>query len=210
MKDIKEVVEYIKKNRTDGYGNINLNRMDFGDASVSVSGMKVGGNLYQYGQMVKGNLYQDGQEVGGDLIQSFQRVQGVLSQYAQIAKSLSDEDKKFLSELVESSEEGAKEAKQELPKKGTKKYTLQEIYDKGFAIHCDTEEKAKKLCKALDKVGWKWCDGKKYTEDTRWWLRHKGTCYQPTVVGGHADIKWYKIRGIHVVEFGDVDLGEGE
>jgi len=229
MKDIKKVVEYIKKNRADEYGNIHLASMDFGNANVNISGMKVGGVLCQYSQ-----------EVGGDLLQSFQMVQGFLSQHSQTAKrmylqdregleqdkdgrwvkkstlserlsasDLSNEDKKVLSELVRSSEEGAKEAKRELPKKETKKYTLQEIYDKGFAIHCDTESKANRLLMAFDKMGWRWNTGARYTEFNNWKVNKDGTCYFPSD-NSYDLIDSFKSEEHVVFEFDDVDLGEGK
>jgi hypothetical protein len=229
MKDIKKVVEYIKKNRMDEYGNIDLANMDFGNANVNISGMKVGGVLCQYSQ-----------EVGGDLLQSFQMVQGFLSQHSQTAKrmylqdregleqdkdgrwvkkstlserlsasDLSNEDKKVLSELVRSSEEGAKEAKRELPKKETKKYTLQEIYDKGFAIHCDTESKANRLLMAFDKMGWRWNTGARYTEFNNWKVNKDGTCYFPSD-NSYDLIDSFKSEEHVVFEFDDVDLGEGK
>jgi hypothetical protein len=91
--------------------------------------------------------------------------------------------------------------------KGAKKYTLQECFDSNIAIHCDTEDKADRLCKAMDKKGWKWNCGARYVERTCWQFEKKYTCYEP--YGGYcSNVAFYKDEGYTIVEFDDVDLGD--
>lgn len=51
-----------------------------------------------------------------------------------------------------------------------KKITLKEFWEskQELAIHCDTEEEAKKLLSAFDKMGKKWNSGNRYTEFNNW------------------------------------------
>ena len=93
--------------------------------------------------------------------------------------------------------------------KGAKKYTLQEIYDNKIAVHCDTEEKANKLLKAFDKMGWGWSSGLRYTDINRWGRYREKTCYHPTIgVRSFGDTEWYADEGYTIIEFADVDLGD--
>ena len=48
---------------------------------------------------------------------------------------------------------------------------------KGIAIHCDTEEKAEKLCKAFDQMGQKWNTGCSYLENDLWHYYETESCY---------------------------------
>lgn len=85
------------------------------------------------------------------------------------------------------------------------KHTLKEIHDNDYAIHCDTEEKANLLCKAMDKKGWTWSGGTRCTEDNRWEHDKNNTCYRPSC-GGYCNVDWYKNEGYTIVEFEDVIL----
>lgn len=52
-----------------------------------------------------------------------------------------------------------------------------EDYEGNYAMHCDTEEKAKHFLKILAKNGRKWYDGDEYTEYTYFDVCKKGTVY---------------------------------
>lgn len=79
--------------------------------------------------------------------------------------------------------------------------TLKEFFESGYkiAVHCDTEEKAKKLLEEFDKAGYHWCDGDRYLGDSRWYTYGEGTCYSNC--GGYGNIYYYKDKGWQVVEF---------
>ena len=84
----KELVKFLIKNFTNANGNLNLSKLDFSDfdGNISISRMKVKGNLYQDCQKVEGDLYQDCQEVKGNLFQGCQEVKGDLWQNSQEVK----------------------------------------------------------------------------------------------------------------------------
>lgn len=107
-------------------------------------------------------------------------------------------------ETIEESE--AVDLLNELKKKLKQKYkiTLTKFWnsEKPLAIHCDTEEKAKKLLKAFDKLGKKWCDGDSYLDDDCYYRRD--TCYDNNCE--HSYYSYYKAAKYKIYEFGDVDL----
>lgn len=83
------------------------------------------------------------------------------------------------------------------------KITLKEFWesDRDLAIHCNTEEKAKKLLKAFDKLGKKWCDGDSYLADDCY---RRDVCYDNNCEHSYYDS--YKKCNYAVYEFEDVDL----
>lgn len=84
--------------------------------------------------------------------------------------------------------------------------TLQQFFEskKSLAIHCDTEEKAQKLCEAFDKMGKKWRLGQSYLEDNAWRKYKKDTCY--TNNGFFYEKRWLLLDGFKIYEFEEVDL----
>lgn len=86
----------------------------------------------------------------------------------------------------------------------SKKYkiTLTEFWnsEQRLAIHCDTEEKAKKLLKTFDKLGKKWCDGDSYLDDSYYM---QDACYDNGGEYGYYD--YYNENDI-LIEFDEVDL----
>ena len=96
------------------------------------------------------------------------------------------------------------EIEESQPKKH--KITLKEFWksDKSLAIHCNTEEKAKILLKAFDKLGKKWCSGKSYLEQNLWSSYNINTCYNNGNKFCHYD--FYKGHDYTIYEFEDVDL----
>lgn len=58
-------------------------------------------------------------------------------------------------------------------------YTLQEVIENGWAIHCSTKEQAVRLFEELDRCGIIWASGEKLTENnTRWnCSREQGMTY---------------------------------
>ena len=71
-----------------------------------------------------------------------------------------------------------------------------------FAIHCGTEEKAKKLLAAFDKTGHRWPSGQSYTKYTVW--ENEETCYANT--GCCGSVKSFKEDGYIVFEFEEIEL----
>ncbi len=91
-----------------------------------------------------------------------------------------------------------------------KKITIKEFWnsEEKLAIHCDTEEKANELCKALDKNGMSWLRGlgsDRYTDYNPWYIYQEKTCYSNT--GGYGYVNFYIEKGVKIYEFEDVDLG---
>ena len=91
----KELVKFLIKNFTNANGNLDLSQLDFSDfdGNISISRMKVKGNLYQDLQKVKGNLYQREQKVEGNLISDLVNVQEFIKEYT------FDELNEFIKEL---------------------------------------------------------------------------------------------------------------
>ena len=85
-------------------------------------------------------------------------------------------------------------------------YRWHEIF---IGIHCDTEEKARTLLTAFDKMGERWESGERYTENTHWEDFHTGTLYLNH--NTHKNLGWannrsYPRRAVPVYEFEEVDL----
>lgn len=73
-----------------------------------------------------------------------------------------------------------------------------------LAIHCNTEEKAKALLSAFDKMGKKWLSGESYSTCSNW-----SDCISKTVYYNdrtYSDLLFAGNRNIKVYEFEDVDL----
>lgn len=86
------------------------------------------------------------------------------------------------------------------------KITLIEFWNskKPLAIHCDTEEKAKILLKAFDKLGKKWHSGESYTKESYYNDHLCSTCYSNH--RKYSDCDYYKKCNYAVYEFEDVNL----
>lgn len=100
------------------------------------------------------------------------------------------------------------------------KITLDEFWNKGregtlyelwkgergvyLGIHCDTEEKAKTLLTAFDKMGQTWRTGVGYTERAYWKIYTTDTVYYNDCSYGNLD--WAKEENCPVYEFEEVDL----
>ena len=104
-------------------------------------------------------------------------------------------------QLQEEDTKDTKDTKESQPQKY--KITLKEFWesDKSLAIHCNTEEKAKKLLKAFDKSGKKWCEGDSYLDDTHY---KQDICYDNICDYGYYDS--YKKCNYTIYEFDEVDL----
>lgn len=88
------------------------------------------------------------------------------------------------------------------------KITLSEFWaskDK-MAIHCDTEDKAKELLKAFDRIGKRWRGGEAYTDMTYHSVYGRKTIYDNT--HGFADVggEFHKCTNAKIFEFNEVDL----
>ena len=75
---------------------------------------------------------------------------------------------KELENKVNELEKELKDIKKKL--QPNKKITLKEFFEskQELAIHCETEEEAKTLLSAFDKMGKKWSTGNRYTEFNNW------------------------------------------
>ena len=75
----QELVKLIKEYFTNENGDVDISKMDFGDASVDISKLKTKGSLFQDFQDVKGDLFQNFQDVKGDLYQNFQTAKKIVN-----------------------------------------------------------------------------------------------------------------------------------
>lgn len=83
--------------------------------------------------------------------------------------------------------------------------TVREFFSKGnLAIHCDSEEKAKKLLKAFDKAGYRWASGYSYAEYTYWTTYEEETCYIADRCFG--SVEYCKEYDYTVLEFEEIEL----
>jgi hypothetical protein len=56
-------------------------------------------------------------------------------------------------------------------------FDYKKIMQPNTVVHCDTEEKAKKLLEWADSRGLKWCSGDRYIDYGAWALRKEKTCF---------------------------------
>lgn len=90
--------------------------------------------------------------------------------------------------------------------------TIKEFFESksALAIHCNTEEKAKKLVKAFNKAGRRWASGEPYI-NTAWEIYKDETCY--TNDGCYGDAEYFRedepsrtILEFDEIEFEDASL----
>ena len=86
------------------------------------------------------------------------------------------------------------------------KITLSDFFNAKeiLVIHCDTEEKAKQLLEAFDRLGKEWSNGESYLEVTNWSMAEKETCYDNK--GLYSSYKIYKENDFNIYEFENGDL----
>ena len=86
--------------------------------------------------------------------------------------------------------------------------TIKEFFESKdkLAIHCDTEEKAKKLLKTFDKAGYHWANGNSYIEDIHWEIYEEETCYNND--GGFGGVWYFRKYGLPctIIEFDEIEL----
>ena len=86
------------------------------------------------------------------------------------------------------------------------KMTIDEFFNSkdNLAIHCNTEEKANKLCEAFSGKKYRWFDGKKYNEENRYEWYGKKTCY----INDNCLSAFDRVKkvGWTILEFEDIDL----
>lgn len=71
---------------------------------------------------------------------------------------------------------------------------------KKLVVWCKTEELADRFLKLAREFGYKWCNGKKYSELTRWEEYEESTCYY--IANGEYSYKvYFEENGFTVVEF---------
>ena len=76
-----------------------------------------------------------------------------------------------------------------------------------YAMHCDTEEKAKTFLKFLHRCGKNWLSGDSYLAKTGWKLYEKNTCYEFNN-GTYCGLDWSKQKKYTILEFDDFDWGD--
>ena len=83
--------------------------------------------------------------------------------------------------------------------------TIKEFFEskEKLAIHCDTEEKAKKLLKVFDKVCRCWANGESYAKYTNWEIYEEATCYSNN--GYYGRIGYFK-EFYNIIEFDEIEL----
>ena len=66
------------------------------------------------------------------------------------------------------------------------------------AVHCTTEEEAKRICKIAHEQGLKWRDGFSYLQENYWETHKEQTCYDFNM-GAFADIIYHKERNYEII-----------
>lgn len=75
--------------------------------------------------------------------------------------------------------------------------------DCNIAIHCDTEEKAKKLLKYLHKKGFAWTGGISLTKKTNWLEYENETCYTSEVM--FCNREYFIEDNYNILSFNDIE-----
>ena len=87
-------------------------------------------------------------------------------------------------------------------------YTLQEVIENGWAIHCSTKEQAVRLFEELDRYGIVWISDEKLTKDSTLWEDYRIKTVYRVMLGTkyliHSDAKYQIARDKKVVEFTDL------
>ena len=83
--------------------------------------------------------------------------------------------------------------------------TLKEFWDSDekLAIHCDTEEKAKRLCEEFGKMGKRWLSGSSYFEFYDYLTYQEYTCLSNT--NEYSPISYFIDDNIKVFEFDEIE-----
>ena len=84
--------------------------------------------------------------------------------------------------------------------------TVKEFFEskEKLAIHCDNEEKAKKLLKAFNKAGYRWYDECRYTDKDEWDYYKEETCYSNK--GTFGDREHFEKYGVKILEFEEIEI----
>lgn len=70
-----------------------------------------------------------------------------------------------------------------------------------IAVHCDTEDKAKKFLKECDQHGIRWGDGKNILGDTYWNDYGSETCYSCIYGFGYSPTSFYKNENCTIINY---------
>lgn len=76
-----------------------------------------------------------------------------------------------------------------------------------YAMHCDTEEKAKTFLKFLHRCGKNWFSGNSYLVKTSWKLYEENTCYEFNT-GTYCNLEYSKQKEYTILEFDDFDWSD--
>lgn len=104
----KDFIAFLKENRSDEDGNIDLNNLNFGkfDKNINISRLTTRGNLYINNSTIGGDLKQNNQSVGGNLDQSQQIVKGNLIQTRQKFKGKMTQNEQYINTKKDCTENG--------------------------------------------------------------------------------------------------------
>ena len=88
-----------------------------------------------------------------------------------------EENQKVLNNQINEYKDKIKKLEEELTKKNVKKITLKQFFesDDRLGIHCKTEEQAKELLDAFNKMNKTWHSGDSYIEDNNWEIYRENT-----------------------------------
>lgn len=76
-----------------------------------------------------------------------------------------------------------------------------------YAMHCNTEEKAKTFLKFLHRCGKNWISGNSYIVKTSWKLYEENTCYEFNT-GTYCNLEYSKQKEYTILEFDDFNWGD--
>lgn len=86
-------------------------------------------------------------------------------------------------------------------------FDYNKIMQKDTVVHCDTEEKAKKLLEWADSKGLKWCNEDGYINDICWGEHKENTCYE-LFKGKFGSLNWNMINNYTILTYEEVLLND--
>lgn len=79
-----------------------------------------------------------------------------------------------------------------------KKIHIKDTIKEYTVIHCETEEEAKRILGMAHELGYKWCSGEGYKNDTIWRDHKEKTCYR-LIDGTLSNYDYFKNRNYNII-----------
>lgn len=170
-----KIGDLVKITKTD---NFNKEFVKVGDIAKVISFTSVG-DVRTYYNLKSKNWKYDQESTGFDIKpykSKKNKLKEKISKLEENQKLLKSQIEEYKNTIKKLEEKYKKEANSEI----TKKITLKQFFESKdiLAIHCSTEEQAKKLLDAFNKMGKKWANGDLYDKGfLNWDFCKQNTCY---------------------------------